>query len=153
MPDRDPLLDELADAWQTWDPMPADLPDRILTAVAMRDLDADFEVLTLLSRSDSLLGARSDPDDRTLIEFQAHGFSVLVRIVESTPGRHRLDGWCTPASLVSVRYGQDGRETPARVVSASRFEADDVTPGLTHLVVEVSDDRGVRHFRSPHFEI
>lgn len=74
MPDvRDPLLDDLARAWRQWDPMPADLPDRILTALALADLDDAHELLTLTTRSDDLLGARSSGDDRTLIEFQADG--------------------------------------------------------------------------------
>lgn len=154
MPDhRDPLLDDLAAVWLARDPMPADLPDRILTTLAMADLDDHYELLTLTTRSETLLGARGSGDDRTLIEFQAEGVSVLVRVGETSPTGRRLDGWVEPAALLEVTVSQGDSAHIGRVSSASRFEFDAVPLGLSRLELELTQGDGVRRFRSPHFEI
>jgi len=150
---REPLLDELARGWSTWDPMPADLPDRILTAIALADVDDAYELLTLTTRSDSLLGARGNADDRTLIEFQADGVQVLVRVGEASGTGRRLDGWVEPAGLLGVTLRQADAASTGRVTSASRFEFDAVPHGLSRLELELADADSVRKFRSPHFEI
>lgn len=154
MPDvRDPLLDDLARAWRQWDPMPADLPDRILTALALADLDDAHELLTLTTRSDDLLGARSSGDDRTLIEFQADGVQVLVRVVEVAGRGHRVDGWVEPGRLLHVAVRQGGDARVGRVTSASRFEFDALPRGLGRLELELADGDARRRLRTPHFEI
>lgn len=154
MPDsRDPLLDDLAAAWRARDPMPDDLPDRILTALAMADLDADHELLTLTQRSESLLGARSSSDDRTLIEFQADGVQVLLRIALANGHGGRIDGWVEPGGLrgVTLLHGDDS--VPGQVTSGGRFEVSQVPPGLARLELELTDGDSTRRLRSPHFEI
>lgn len=150
---RDPLLDDLSDAWRAWDPVPEDLCDRILTALAVADLDDAYELLTLTTRSDSLLGARASGDDRTLIEFQAEGVQVLVRVVETTGHGRRIDGWVEPGGLLAVTLGQGDSATPGHVTSASRFEFDLVPHGLSRLELELADGGDTRRFRTPHFEI
>lgn len=152
MTDRDRLLDDLAAAWSAWDPMPPDLPDRILTAVAMDGLDAAYELLTLVGRSDSLLGARSAGDDRTLIEFTANGVHVLVRVAEDESGR-RIDGWVEPGRLESVTLTVNDVSFPGRLTSASRFSTEGLPAGLAALELRLVDGARERRFRSPHFEI
>lgn len=149
---RDPLLDELADGWQRWDPMPDDLPDRILVSLAMADLDADYELLTLTTRSDHLLGARASGDDRTLLEFTADGFQVLVRVVDAEGGR-RIDGWVEPGGLAYVLLTQDRKRLTGHVASASRFLFERIPAGLSQLEFVVKSVNGTRRFRSPHVEI
>lgn len=154
MPDtRDPLLDALAEGWRAWDPMPADLSDRILTALAVAGLDDDHELLTLVTRSESLLGARASGDDRTLIEFQADGVQVLVRVVETTGHGRRIDGWVEPGGLLAVTLGQGEDRLSGRVTSASRFGFDAVPRGLGQLELELTEGDGTRRVRTPHFEI
>lgn len=152
MPDRDPLLEDLAAGWASWDPMPAGLPDRILTAIAMDGLDADYELLTLVSRSEHLLGVRANDNDRTLIEFSADGVAVLVRVATTASGR-RLDGWVDPGPLAAVTLTLDGYTHAARVTSGSRFEVDGLPSGLAQLELDLVADGATRRFRSPHFEI
>lgn len=153
MPDRrDPLLDHLAGAWRGWDPMPGDLPDRILTAIAMAHLDADHELLTLTTRSDRLLGARGSADDRTLIEFSADGVQVLLRVVETTGSGSRIDGWVEPDGLVRATLTQASVAHEGRVTSASRFEFESVPHGLSRLELELTDGRTTRRLRTPHFD-
>lgn len=153
MTDRDPLFDDLAAAWSRWDPMPDDLPDRILTAVAMADLDTAYELLTLVARSDSLLGSRAGVDGRTIIEFTADGVHIGVRVADGEQGR-RIDGWVEAARIASVEVFIDGMPQGGRVTSASRFELDGLPSGLAALEIELTDTGGApRRFRSPHFEI
>lgn len=152
MSDRDPLLGELAAAWRAWDPMPPELPDNILTAIAMDDIDVAYELLTLVERSESLLGVRSSADGRTLIEFSANGVHVLLRVAEDETGR-RVDGWVEPGRLTSATLTVAKSEHVARVSSASRFEVDALPPGLASLSIDLIDGTEARRFLSPHFEI
>lgn len=152
MSDRDPMLSELAAAWQAWDPMPPDLPDVILTAIAMEGLDEAYELLTLVERSENLLGVRSSGDGRTLIEFSANGVHVLLRVAEDEAGR-RVDGWVEPGRLTSVTITVAQTERVARILSPSRFEVDALPPGLASLSIDLVDGADPRRFRSPHFEI
>jgi hypothetical protein len=52
------LWQDLAAMWEERDPVPADLADRVLTAIAMDDLDAEYEILHLVERSTELAGTR-----------------------------------------------------------------------------------------------
>jgi len=62
--------------WDAYDPMPADLVEQVLVAVATEDLDAEYELLHLVSRTSELAGARGTGDALT-ISFSGEAFSLL----------------------------------------------------------------------------
>lgn len=153
---RDPLLDRIAALWRTRDPMPPDLPERVLARLAADgidpDLDAEYELLTLAGRSDALLGARSGEDSQVLLEFHAEGCTVLLRVTVEGPTR-RIDGWCEPAALVAAQLTRGGDTWPAEVRAGSRFVLTGVPPGLCRLILDVDTDHTTRRLRSPQVEI
>ena len=149
---RDPLFDRLAAMWRERDPMPPDLPGRVLARLVTDGIEAEYELLTLASRSDALLGARSGEESQVLLEFRADGCTVLLRVTAEGAGR-RIDGWCEPATLVRAWLGRGGATWPAEVRSASRFVLTDVPPGLCRLFLDVDRDHATRHLRSPQVEI
>lgn len=154
--DRDPLFATLRAAWQEWDPPPPDLVDTILVAIALDDLDADYELLTLVNRHDHLAGTRHAPDaDRVLIEFRSAALTVLVRVSHETGGAQRLDGWVTPATGGSVTVVQGGHSAMAVIDSFGRFEVPGARPGLTRLLIAPHTDPAPtpREFRTTLFEI
>lgn len=134
--DRDPLFDTIRAAWQEWDPPPPDLVETILVAIALDDIDADYELLTLVNRHDHLAGTRHTPDaDRVLIEFRSAAITVLVRVSHEPGGEQRLDGWVTPASGGSVTVVQGDHSATAVIDSHGRFDVPGAKPGLTRLVI------------------
>ncbi|MFP5415422.1 MAG: hypothetical protein ACLGHZ_00845 [Actinomycetes bacterium] len=154
---RDPLLDAVRDAWTAWDPAPADLVDTVLIALAMDDLDTEYELLTLVSRHDHLAGTRSDStDERVLIEFRSKDLSVLVRLSRDPSGAHRIDGWVTPASGGTVSILQEEDLTTIPLDPNGRFDVPMVKQGLTRLVVQpesIAQTPFDGEFRTTLFEI
>ena len=77
--DDSALLGELAAMWEQRDPMPAGLVERVLVALATEDLDTEYELLHLVSRTDELTGARGGGDALT-ISFSGESFALLLRV-------------------------------------------------------------------------
>lgn len=153
---RDPLLDAVRAAWERWDPPPADLADTVLVAIAMDDIDADYEFLTLVQRDAHLAGTRHDGvSDRILIELRSGTLTVLVRVSREPTGTRRLDGWVAPASGGLVTLVQDDRSVAAVIDANGRFDIPDARPGLTRLVVspDAGPEAPLGEFRTTVFEI
>lgn len=152
MASRDPLLDRVAALWRARDPMPADLPDRVLARLATDAIDLEYELLTLASRSDAALGARAGDDTQVLLEFRTPGCTVLVRVTAEGATR-RIDGWCEPAELTGVTLTRDGATWTAEVRSASRFVLTGIPPGLCRLDLDLAGAPTTRRLRTPQVEI
>lgn len=153
---HDPLLTAIHDGWARWDPPPQDLADTILVGLAMADLDADYELLTLVNRHDHLAGTRSASTDanRVLIEFRSGDLTVLVRVSQDHPsGVHRLDGWVTPASGGEVTVVQGDRATTVPLDENGRFAVPTAGPGLAQLIVRPVSDAADGELRTTLFEI
>jgi hypothetical protein len=110
----DELLQAVADIYAALDPMPVDLADGVLARLAVRDLEAEYELLTLVERVDTRAGTRSshEPEagDTVALEFAGTAYRVLVRIAHAEHGQCRLDGWVLPALPMRVFLGPPGDE-------------------------------------------
>lgn len=154
MSTRDPLFDVLREAWERWDPPPGDLADAVLVALAVDDLEGEYELLTLVARHDQLVGARGDGDsDRVLLEFRSAKLSVLVRVGHEAARTHRLDGWVTPATGGTVTIVQGEHTAMALIEANGRFEFPEIEPGLTRLVIAPLAEHPLDQFRTTLFEI
>ena len=65
-PSDDKLFADLRRMWEKADPMPADLPVRVLFALDLDQLDMDFELLHLVSTARDDLTVRSAATDVTV---------------------------------------------------------------------------------------
>lgn len=145
---RDPIFDDLRAMYEVLDPPPAHLVDAMIAAVAAEDLDADYALLTLLSRSTELVGTRGSAP--LTIEFSYEDIAVLLRVVDGAEeGTRRLDGWITPAADGTVRIVRDGQELTTEL-SAGRFEVADVPSGLIRIWFDIADRDALA---TPTFEI
>lgn len=146
------LFARLRAVWQTVDPVPADLVDRMVAAVAVEDLTREYALLTLVE-SAQLSAVRGETDTLTL-QFSDGKTSVLVHVSETDAGARRVDGWIDAAAL-AVRLAQGDREWSADPGDSGRFAFDDVPPGMSRirLVIRDDDDGGVREFMTPQFEV
>ncbi|MDQ1294255.1 MAG: hypothetical protein QG608_2138 [Actinomycetota bacterium] len=135
------LFAALRRLWEKKDPVPPDLADRILFAMALEDLE--FELLSLETAA-PVLSARGEEQVRT-VTFSGESLSVLVSIDRDRNGRVRLDGWIGPENSgneeldVELRCGQT--VLYGRSDKDGRFAFDEVPAGLVQLV-----------FRPPHRE-
>ncbi len=77
------LWRDLATMWNTRDPMPPELVEQVLVAIATEDLDAEYELLHLVARTTELAGARGSSDALT-ISFSGEAFSLLLRVSDAT---------------------------------------------------------------------
>lgn len=133
----DDLFARLRRMWRRRDPMPADLVDNVLVAVATHDLGTEYAMLTLLESSDLTAGLRGDSDVR-LLEFSHGARSIMLRVSELGGGRRRIDGWIAPASPLLVRLEQDEDDFTtvdfSTVSSAEgRFDFADIPAGRTRM--------------------
>lgn len=148
--DRDPLMIDLRRLWEQTDPVPADLADTMIAAIEATDIDAEYELMTLVQRSNELVGTRLA--NSMSIEFAYNDVSVLIRVGElDDTGTRRIDGWIAPQEGTMVRLTHDSGSLTCGLVDG-RFEFDDVPEGLIRLFFSGPDDDDVS-LATPTFEI
>jgi hypothetical protein len=135
--------------WEDVDPVPADLVDRMVAAVAVEDLSREYALLTLVEGT--LAAVRGETDTATL-QFSDGTTSVLLHVT-ATEGGRRVDGW-VDATALAIRLVQDDREWSAEPGEHGRFAFEEVTPGVARLRLVVRDADGAMHdFQTPQFEV
>ncbi|MGV9195253.1 hypothetical protein ACQ143_12980 [Microbacterium sp. MC2] len=146
------LFRALRRTWEKVDPMPVDLVDRMVAAVAADDLAHEYALLTLVE-SDAVGATRGDADMLTL-QFSDGTTNVLVHLTDSGGGMHRIDGWVDgPATSVVLLRDDTEQTTPA---DGGRFAFEDVPRGMVQLrvVLDATTDAGAAgDLLTPHFEV
>jgi hypothetical protein len=134
------LLDRLQAMWETNDPMPAGLIERVTFAIGLDDLDV--EMMRLTEEVLVPAGARGAEHVRT-ITFGGDSITVMVTVSQERPDAFRLDGWLAPAAALSIEL----RRTEASVSASSdedgRFVFENVPPGLAQLVLHPTPNSAV----------
>ena len=154
--ERDPLLVAINRMYAELDPPPVGLTERVLAALAVDDLDLEYELLTMVHRSQQLAGVRSGDDQKLVMEFTAAGITVMLRISPVDAGHRRIDGWVTRTTdadspeLTASLWQEPGTHT-APVGAHGRFEFAAVPRGLTRLDLNAAGADNA--FRTTLFEI
>ena len=137
--------------WQDLDPMPAELVDRMVAAVAVEDLSREYALLTLVESS-QFAAVRGETDTATL-QFSDGTTSVLLHVTATEDGSRRLDGW-VDAAVLAIRLVQGDREWTADPGEHGRFAFESVSAGVSRLRLVVRGDDGELHdFQTPQFEV
>jgi hypothetical protein len=145
------LFGRLREVWQAVDPVPADLIDRMVAAVAVEDLSREYALLTLVEGSASA-AVRGETDTATL-QFSDGDTSVLIHVTATEDGSRRVDGWVDAAAL-AIRLVQGNQDWPAEVGEHGRFAFDSIPAGVSQLRIVVRGaDGDVHDFRTPRFEV
>jgi len=126
------LLAAVRTMWETADPMPPDLVDRVRFAIELDDVDA--ELLLLVEMSSSLVGARSDEFTR-LVTFQGDSLTIMITLEHATDGTTRIDGWLTPAACRRIEVRCPAGPLSTESDDTGRFSLDAVPAGTVRLVV------------------
>ncbi|KQP68347.1 MULTISPECIES: hypothetical protein [Microbacterium] len=136
--------------WEDVDPVPADLVDQMVAAVAVEDLSREYALLTLVEGT--FAAVRGETDTATL-QFSDGTTSVLLHVTATEGGDRRVDGW-VDATALAIRLIQGDREWSAEPGEHGRFAFDEVTPGMARLRLVVRDaDGALRDFQTPQFEV
>jgi hypothetical protein len=136
--------------WQDVDPVPAELVDRMVAAVAVEDLSREYALLTLVTGD--LAAVRGETDTATL-QFSDGTTSVLVHVTVTEDGARRIDGW-VDATALAIRLVQGEREWSTDSGEHGRFAFDSVPAGVSRLRLVVRDADGDMHdFQTPQFEV
>jgi len=144
------LFARLRMAWEEVDPVPADLVDRMVAAVAVEDLSREYALLTLVEGS-VLAAVRGETDTATL-QFSDGTTNVLLH-VSATNGSRRVDGWVDAAPL-AIRLSQGDRDWSAEAGEHGRFAFDAIPSGVSRLRLVVRGADGELHeFQTPQFEV
>jgi hypothetical protein len=144
------LFARMRSMWQQVDPMPAELVDRMVAAVAVEDLSREYALLTLVESS--LADVRGESDTATL-QFSDGTTSVLLHVSAAEGDRRRVDGW-VDASALAIRLVQGDRERQGELGENGRFAFDDVPPGVARIRMVVREVAGdLRDFQTPLFEV
>ena len=172
---RDPLLGDLATTWASHDPVPAGLADQCLVALALEEVDAEYELLTLVADR-GLAGVRALPagviiapppvTERTTaaqeeltskLEFSNGRVRVVLRVVSAGPGRRRIDGWVSPADDLMVRLRRvsagRGPEATETRLDDGRFEFVADTGGMARVWLMPAPGEHGRTFATALFEV
>lgn len=147
------LLADLRVMWEQADPMPEDLPDRVLFALDVEPLDMDFELLQLVTAAEEDLSVRSAMTDVNTITFSGPSVTVMIRVSETGSGRRRIDGWLAPTAPLTVTIHQAKGSVEAKVDDRGRFVVSDLPAGMTRLVLTPVDDPDASPFITPTVEI
>ncbi|QKJ18409.1 hypothetical protein [Microbacterium hominis] len=145
------LFAQLRATWEQVDPVPADLADRMVAAVAVEDLTREYALLTLVA-SDELAAVRSAADTATL-QFSDGSTTVLLHVSLTDDGTRRIDGW-VDAEALAIRLVQGDRDVSPTSVEDGRFAFDAVPSGMARLRLVVRGADGeLSDFQTPQFEV
>lgn len=127
------ILASIREMFQSADPMPADLPERIRFALALRDLE--FELARLSAEDSELaLAVRGAEQSRT-ITFDSDSMTIMIRIDMNSDGTARVDGWLAPPQRRTIDLRTVTDPLTALSDDGGRFVFDRVPRGSTQLVV------------------
>lgn len=145
------LFARMRAVWEEVDPVPADLVDRMVAAVAVEDLSREYALLTIVEGS-TLAAVRGETDTATL-QFSDGTTSVLLHVSATEEGSRRVDGWVDGVAL-AIRLTQGDREWSAEAGEHGRFAFEAVPAGVCRLRLVVRGADGELHeFQTPQFEV
>lgn len=127
------ILNGVREVFERADPMPADLPERIMFSLAMRDLEAEVARLTAAEQQ-HLVGARGAEHSRT-VTFDSDSLTIMIRIDTNKDGTVRIDGWLAPAQHREIEMQAIGNTLRVSSDAQGRFAFASVPAGTVRLVI------------------
>lgn len=147
----DALLAELRLLWQEIDPVPAELADEVVAALAIEEFAREWDLLALVTGTE-LAAVRGDADTLTL-QFSDGATSVMVYVAGAAGGPKRVDGWVDGQAIV-IELRQDAQEWTTTPNETGRFAFDRIPAGLSRLRLVIRQpDGSQREYRTPQFEV
>ena len=132
------LLERIRRLFETADPMPADLPERIRFSLTLTGLE--YEVARLSAEEDQrMLAARGAEQSRT-ITFDSDSLTIMIRIDSNSDGTARMDGWLDPPQRRTIDLRTPGDTLLAVANEEGRFAFSRVPRGSAQLTVRAEQE-------------
>jgi hypothetical protein len=132
------VVDAVGRLFDTVDPMPTGLVERIQFAMALEHIDAEVSRMREESAL-SLAVMRGDEQSRT-ITFESTSLTIMITLSEAAGGATRFDGWCAPPAAHVIELRTAAGSLLAEADDQGRFVIEPVPSGLAQLVVRLSVD-------------
>ena len=130
------LLDDIRDLFQAVDPMPADLPGRVLFSLSLRNLET--EVARLADEDLSAAGVRGAEQSRT-ITFDSESLTIMIRVDANKDGTVRVDGWLAPPQRRDIEMKTTADSLNVSSDEQGRFAFAQVPRGTAQLIVRPAE--------------
>jgi hypothetical protein len=144
-------LEQLAALYDTLDPVPTGLLDRISFAVTLDALHAE---LAEIERSGGLVGVRSgDATEVQNVTFTSTNLTTMVTITPLSADRVRIDGWAAPGGGLDVELRATGAALRATADEDGRFAFEDVPRGMAQFVLRPTVASGFAPVMTPSIEL
>jgi hypothetical protein len=141
-PDDARLLAMIKELYETVDPAPPDLAERVRFAVSLADLEA--EVARLSDGEDSRAAAsalaRGAPEESRTITFDSTELTIMIRIDVNQDGSARVDGWLAPPRRCPVEIALLDGSLFADADADGRFAFPNVPRGTVRLIVRPPEE-------------
>jgi hypothetical protein len=145
------VLEQMANLYESLDPVPGNLVERIQFGITLDALHAEIAVL---QRAGGLVGARSDDTTSALtVTFTSANLTTMVTVTPTSADRARIDGWVAPGAGVSVELRVVGDSLHATADADGRFVFDDVPRGLAQFLLRSPEASGHAPVITPSIEI
>jgi hypothetical protein len=132
-PDDGSLLLAVRDFFETVDPMPFDLPERIQFALALHDLEA--EVTRMARTVDQTAQVARGAEESRIVTFDSDRLTIMIRIESNPDGTARVDGWLAPPQAHRVEMSMADESITAVADDLGRFVFHSVPRGTGRLIV------------------
>jgi hypothetical protein len=127
------LLLAVRDFFETVDPMPLDLPERIRFALALHDLEA--EVARVARTVNETAQVTRGAEESRIVTFDSDRLTIMIRIESNPDGTARVDGWLAPAQAHRVEIRMADKSMSAIADELGRFVFYNVPRGTGRLIV------------------
>ena len=145
------VLEQVARLFETLDPVPTSLVERINFGITLEGLHAE---IAELQRSGDLAGVRSaGADAAQTVTFSSSSLTVMVTITPVSGDRARIDGWIAPGGGVNVEMRSPSGLTSVTADADGRFVFDDVARGLVRFLVRPPEGVAQQPVLTPSIEI
>lgn len=129
--------------YETGDPVPGSLLDRVKFAITLDDLEAEVAQLQRESAQD-LSAARSDSLMRArTVTFTSETLTTMVTITPLASGDVRLDGWASPGAFLRIELRLGDSTLHVTADEDGRFVFEEINHGLAQLVLRQTGEHPV----------
>jgi len=132
-PNDTALLAAIRDMFETVDPMPSGLPERIRFALALRDLEA--EVAHVRDTTDEAVVAARGAEESHTVTFDSDSLTIMIRVDANPDGTARVDGWLAPPRAHQVQMKLSDGSIVVSADERGRFLFPSVPRGVARLIV------------------
>ncbi|HET6209668.1 MAG TPA: hypothetical protein VFD94_04755 [Jatrophihabitans sp.] len=147
------VLSRVARLYDTVDPVPDDLVDRLQFAITLDALHVELATLQLTGSGELAMRGAEQVNAMKTLTFSSESVTTMVTINPDGPDRVRIDGWAAPGAHASVELHQGNTIREVVADADGRFVFNDVEHGLTRLVIRAADPASHPPVATPAVEI